>query len=839
MRRSTTLLRPLVAAGLLMLGAAPTRAQDATPNRADALFDLPLSDLMNRSVTTGMRFDAQNQAGSALSVASFSADELRGNHGGSSDLNMVLRDLLPSFNYITEPLNDASSHVRAFTLRGLPGDDTLVLLNGKRFHRSALVQVGVNSPNALGSQGPDLGQLPVFGLHSVEVLRDGASAQYGSDAIAGVINLILPERAQGGEVALQRGTIDGGKGVHSRLSMQAGTRLGDKGFFNLTAAAVRRDASSVGSQRPDAAYYGSRGLAVADPAQDWGSPLLDARRLLWNARIEIGPDTQAYMFGNFSDADSDASFNYRALNRNFFNTNINTASGTLLACPAVAGDQFGYQAARNCLARAAADPALFNFQSVFPAGFTPRLAVGNVDFSQVLGIKGKLPADATFDLSASYARNRLKLRLRDTINPSFGKASPTDFMLGTMAQTEQSLNADLVWPMNAQLSLAAGAEWRQEIYVSEAGEPASRDAGPFATLGIGANGMPGIDVTAAGRFKRHNLSLYADSQYRLDQSWLLGAAARVEQFSDFGRTSNGKLSLRYLVNDQITLRGALGTGFRAPSPGQSHLTSVTHSAGSTATRSSIAGIIPPTSPIALFMGGRALEPEQSRNVSLGLAYRHTALSLTLDAFRISVRDRIALSNGLPLTSALRAQMRAAGIGNSDDYDAIILFNNAVDSVSRGVDLAAAYAIASAAGQTELKLSLSRLRTSVSPNGSTFAVNQGNLYNMAHQVPSGRASLAVHHAAGDWKASFATTFYGAYSLYGGAAPKQFPSKSVSNVELSLNPRHSKTWTLSAGVGNLFDTQAHYENGAGIGTSFITENPFEYEGRTYHLQARYAF
>lgn len=839
--RSSSLTRLALALPLVTCcsaAAVTALAAPAAPERDSNLFDLPLDDLIKVPVSTGVRFDGHTLKDTALSVVSFSSDEIRTAHGGSNDLNMVLRDLVPSFNYLTEPLNDGSSHVRAFSLRGLPADETLVLLNGKRFHRSPLVQVGISAPTMLGSQGADLSQLPAFGVKRIEVLRDGASAQYGSDAIAGVINLILPDRAEGGEVEVERGGSGRGNGAYTRTSVNAGTRLGDGGFLNVTGEWVGRDGESRGSQRPDAAYYASQGLPVANPAQVWGSPALDSRRLLWNARLDLPSGAHAYLFGNYSNAHSEASFNYRALTRNFFTNNLDSQSGAINPCPAVPGDQHGYQAARNCLALAAAG-GLFNFQSLYPGGFTPRLAARHADFMQVAGISGDLPDGASFDVSLSLARSRLDFRLNDTINPSLGRASPTRFDLGSLTQTERALNLDFVWPMTSRLNLAAGAEWRQEAYTSRAGEAASWQTGPFTTMGIGANGMPGIDPSAAGRFARQNASAYADSEYRINDPLLVSAALRYERYSDFGNTLNGKLSLRYLVSDHLTLRGAMGTGFRAPSPGQSHLTNITHNAGNVGARVLVAGIIPPTSDIARFFGAQPLEPEISRNLSLGMAYQRQALSLSVDAFRIAVQDRIELSNPMSLTDDIRRRLLAAGIHNGDEYDNIVVFNNAADSTTRGIDLSGAYELEHAFGATEFKLNLSHVTTRVQPNGRGFVLSAQTLHNLAHQVPGQRASVTVRHRSGAWRFTASTAFYGASSWHNGAAVVARPSKSVTNAEAEYAPRGTHRWGFAAGVANLFAISPHRENNTAIGSSYITENPFEYHGRSFYVSAKYVF
>ena len=250
--------------GQVIAGASV--AQEIKLAEANPVFDLSLEELMKIQVVTGTRFDNRKMSDSPAAITSFTGKDLLTDQT-SHDMNDVLRDLLPSFNVLSQPINDGSAFVQPFSLRGLSSDETLVLINGKRFHRAAVLTTSLSRS---GSQGPEISNLPAMGIKRVEILSDGASAQYGSDAIAGVINFMLKDNSEGGEVIVQRGGTTAGDGNSNRAMMNFGTRLKDTGFLNVTADIVDRSRTSRGFQRADAAYYASQGLSVPNPAQIWG-----------------------------------------------------------------------------------------------------------------------------------------------------------------------------------------------------------------------------------------------------------------------------------------------------------------------------------------------------------------------------------------------------------------------------------------------------------------------------------------------------------------------------------------------------------------------------------------
>jgi iron complex outermembrane recepter protein len=792
----TTRVR-LVCLAALLIVAGLARADSGRDMQA--LFDLSLEELLQVPVSTGSRFGERRRVDAAVPVDVFDAAELRSQ--GSADLNAVLRNLLPAFNLPTHPISDGSSFQVPFTLRGLPPDQTLILINGKRRHRGAVLTL-LSRSIARGAQGPDIAQLPLAAIKRIEVLRDGASAQYGSDAIAGVINIILDDDADRREAWLQTGGTRRGDGALHRAAGSVGFGRADAGFFRLTAEIVDQGETSRGTQREDAAYYASQGLPVADPAMVWGTPELRSQRALWNGEIAFAGDRSLYLFGNYSDTRHDGGFYYRNLGLGLFTHNLDTASGQLHPCPQIEGDRFGFATARNCLAIAEGEPALFNFQQWFPAGFAPRLQGRIEDLSQIVGVNGNWGRSGRFDLSAAYARNRIDYLIRNTINPSLGPESPQQFRPGATEQSERNLNADFTWVADAT-SIAVGAEWRQEVHAIESGDPASWAIGPFAALGIGSNGFPGFDPGQAGRFKRDNLALYSEIEYAFAPRLMAAAAIRHENFSDFGGTTNGKLSARFHASEHWTLRAAVSSGFRAPTPGQSHTTNVrTTVFGDDPTPVAI-GLIPPTNPIAVYFGGKPLQAETSTNFTLGSGWRAGGLSLSADLFQIEVRDRIALSTATDITPELRQLLADAGIDRAGDFGRIQFFTNAFDSRTRGIDLAGSYALHSAYGNSLIRLAISRLQTRVTRIDDHEVVSPDRRINLERMTPRNRASLRLNHQWNRWQWSLTGNHYGSWRFALPDRTDHYGARTHIDTEIGYRPREG--WELSLGLINLFDTQ----------------------------------
>ncbi|EKE76208.1 TonB-dependent receptor plug domain-containing protein [Gallaecimonas xiamenensis] len=784
---------------MLGLGTLPARAEEeaALPDETEVIS------------ITGSRVAGRTAADSAAPIDIFDGVDIRGH--SNSDLGEVVRKLVPSFNVPTQPISDGSSFVRPATLRGLPPDQTLVLVNGKRFHRSALVQLSGGSL-AQGAQGPDISNIPSIALKRMEVLRDGASAQYGSDAIAGVINFVLRTDSDGLETMAQYGSTQEGDGDEWKVAANLGAALTEAGFINISAEITQRDETSRGVQRPDAQSYIDQGISgVPDPAMIWGTPSAKAKRLFWNAGLDLNATDQLYLFGNYSEATSEGSFYYRNRDRDFFTDIPLDGGGT------------------------------FNFLQWFPGGFTPRFGSDNYDFSQVVGLKGSLDAlaeDLSFDLSGSFGRDRIEYFMHNTINPSLGPDSPVSFLPGTLQQTEKNLNADFVYPIG-RLNLAFGAEYRDETYEIIAGDKASWEIGPYSYLGIGSNGFPGFDPDQTGEWTRSNYAAYLDMEWDLTDQLMLGLAGRFEDFSDFGDTTNGKFSIRYNATDDLVLRGTVSTGFRAPTPGQSHTINVaTTFIGDDPTPVAV-GTIPPTNPIAQFFGGKALKPEESDNISVGLGWPLTSdLTATLDLYRIEVQDRVAMSGSIDIDDATRVQLVAAGIPRADDFGQIRFFTNSFDTRTQGIDLVVNYLLSSSLGDTVINLGANYNKTEVTDIKDSTIIDADRKADIENLLPKTRVNLNLTHSIDDLKFDLGLRYYGKW--------KNATDQQYQTYGAELIADASATWyameglALTAGVENLFDNYPDkFQYGEGTGQVYPANSAVGTDGLRWFFKANYHF
>ncbi|MBC7505381.1 MAG: TonB-dependent receptor, partial [Sandarakinorhabdus sp.] len=504
---------------------------------------------------------------SAVPVDVFTTQDLKVQ--ASPSLQTILKNLVPSFNQQRNAGADGSAFVRPPTLRGLPPDQILVLINGKRMHRSALVQVAGDSLSA-GSQGPDLSQIPSVALGRIEVLRDGAAAQYGSDAIAGVINLGLRTNDSGYEVNARYGQTYRSDGKDIQVSANAGFKLGE-GFVNLSGEFNDQGLFNRAADRPDGAPLRALGIKVPFPGTRYGQPESRSYRFVINSAIPVGDKDEVYFFGNYGYAKQEVDFNYR---RPFAVTVTPGAAAIPGATPAASftlGESVGpvYLDKIAGLLTAAGAPvysatgAVFRGSTFYPNGFTPLFKSRNEDYSGVIGYRGETDFGMKFDFSAGQGRNKIKYNLENTLNPSLGPQSPKAFYLGQLEQRETNFNLDVSYPVEvgfaSPLNVAGGLEFRRETYAVGIGEVASYQIGPFASQtvqnadgsrfirnsALGANGFPGYSPDAAGENSRTNYSAYLDLETDIVEGFTLGVAGRYDHFSDFGGTVNGKVSARW------------------------------------------------------------------------------------------------------------------------------------------------------------------------------------------------------------------------------------------------------------------------------------------------------
>ena len=666
-------------------------------------------EMVEEIVTIGSRRPQRSNTDSSVPVDVISGDEFV--NMGFADMDDMLKTAIPSYNVARNEISDAATIVRPANLRGLPPDNVLILVNGKRRHRSGVI-AELGGSLASGSQGADISAIPSMAIKQVEVLRDGAAALYGSDAIAGVIGFQLNDSAEGMSLEVRTGESGEGDGDLVQVQGNIGMPLGDDGFLNITGSWMEQDPTSRTLQRTDAATLISSGNAaqkanVENPAQIWGAPeQIDNYNLFFNSGIQVSDDLEVYAFGNYGSRETIGGFYYRNPNsrggvytngstRAVVDTNIrNRATGVTSNCPALTSPGSGGSGAPLDQAAVAADAlALANLpdncwvmNQVVPGGYTPAFGAQLKDASIVGGFRGDITSNLSYDVSASYGRNAVSFMIDNTWNPSNGPDGFVNgelqrkFDLGQNVQSETNFNLDMVYTMPvdgfaSDLNVAFGGEWRDERFETIVGEKNSWVAGRFAfqnvdgsntysdgvtplpNLSIGAHGFAGFSPEQAGYWGRSNYALYTDLEADVTDSFTAGVAVRYEDFESFGDTTNFKVSGRYRVNDAVSLRASYNTGFRAPTPGQENVTKL-----STITidgELSQRGQIPPTNPIAQALGAEALKPEDSKNYSLGLVWDVTGdINVTVDYFNIELEDRIAATG----TISIASRSAIAGVG---------------------------------------------------------------------------------------------------------------------------------------------------------------------------------
>ena len=578
-------------------------------------------------IITGTRVADRSAADSPVPVDVISGSEFRDN--ASTDIQEMLRTSVPSYDVNAQPISDAATIVRPANLRGLSPDNTLVLVNGKRRHRGSVISFlggGISD----GAQGVDLSAIPSLALKQVEVLRDGASSQYGSDAIAGVMNFLLRDDAEGLEVVTRYGETFEGDGTNYMVSANLGMPLGDNGFLNITGEVRDVEGTVRAAPRADITYQLANGYnAVSDfrtinsytseATQYWGTPDVDDDvKLFFNSAIELNDSAELYAFGNHAERTVTGGFFYRNVVGRASNLTPGASTGqrggvyrgptvdplTGLALSSSAGGvpsvlvgdldggtscvdgiplggSGGVIPDAGILASVVADPNCFSFIETIPTGFVPRFGGDNEDTAIAVGVRGDtdLMGGLAYDLSAQTGSNKTTYFIRNTINASLGPNTPRDFTPGGYEQTETVFNANFVKSVDAglasDLNVAFGAEYREEEFDLTAGDPASYALGPLAAQGFSSssNGFGGFprDTTAS----QDSTAVYIDLEADVTDALTLQAAVRYEDFSVFGDTTNYKLAGIYRVNDNFRVRFARSTGFHAPTSGQASITNVT------------------------------------------------------------------------------------------------------------------------------------------------------------------------------------------------------------------------------------------------------------------------
>lgn len=623
-------------------------------------------------IVTGTRSTTRTVTSSLAPIDVLSAKDLK--QSGKTSTRDLISTLVPSANTSNSGAG-ASFAIKTLALRGLSADQTLVLVNGKRRHDTAILFVNGTTQN--GQSPADIDLIPYLSVERIEVLRDGASAQYGSDALAGVINIILKPQDHGGSIDVLYGQTARGDGQTAEVSGNIGLKVLDDGFLNLTGDVRVQNLTDVGANVLNTTQLYS-------PLPN-GQP--DPREATANRHTSHPgqPQTQNFSFGYNSELPIKSEIP--------FTNNVKFYSfGTVSS-----RDSTAYLTFRN-------PNSVNNITSVNPDGYTPRLFLHDRDFQFTAGLKGDDLLGFHWDLSSSFSRDDVGY-YENSLNASLGPASPTRFYVGTLKSQEWTTNLDLTrtvkLPIFAKPTfVAAGLEYRDDTFTIVAGEPASYiNGGYIAPAGTpqagkvttaGSQGVTGFPPFSAGEFSRNNFSAYINVEQKLTSKWEASLAGRIENYSDFGDTETVKFSSRYEIMTGFAVRGTISTGFRAPTLQQEHYAS-SSTIGVALPQGTVlypVQLLPPDNPAAAALGAKPLQPEKSTNYSIGFVARPIPrLNVTLDLYQIDIDNRILQSATLGPSTVVSNALATLGL---NPQQAVFYYGNFADTTTKGIDLVADY-----------------------------------------------------------------------------------------------------------------------------------------------------
>lgn len=771
----TRTLSPLTLAISLALVAPAAFAQESAPADTRTLDTL---------IVTGTRVSDRTVAESQSPIDIITPEALQAT--GTTELATALARALPSLNFPRPALTDGTSGIRPAQLRGLSPDQVLVLVNGKRRHIAA--QLNVNGSIGRGSSATDLNAIPIAAIERVEVLRDGASAQYGSDAIAGVVNIVLKGSGKGGSLAVDVGGYSAGDGSKYQISGDAGLGFaGGRGSLHVAAQISDQDetnrAGPYQGTNPNGA--GTNFPGIGETAFVIGDPQVQGAAVSANGQFQFNDALTGYASTIASNRDITSFAFFRSRNHN---------------------------------------PLTAQF---YPDGFVPQINQYSRDRSLLAGLKGSSEGGFNWDVSYSYGYNKIDFHTRNTVNYSLGSGSPTSFYDGALEYTQNILNADfsqpLEWGLAYPVTLSFGAEYRQEKWNQSPGAANSY-------FGGGAQGFGGFTAENAVHADRDNYAAYVGLEADVTDKFSAGIAGRYEDYSDFGDVISGKLSARYAFTDTVALRATASTGFRAPSLAQQNYQVITSSVDSSGVFTQ-RGTFPATSAAATALGAEPLKQEKSTSFSAGLVLQPSErLSLTVDAYQIEIDDRIVLSSPLNIdptaaanagtpsrrAAALAAQALLANLG-INGVTSFNYFTNAIDTRTRGVDVVASYTIPFTASALDLTASYGYSKTEITTIAAdpaawaTFAalspsrIARDEIGRIEEGYPKDKAILGGSWKARHWDIGLTATRYGRFTnrpTSGAANDQTFDPQWILDVSASYRP--SDQWTLTLGADNVLDS-----------------------------------
>lgn len=755
-------------------------------------------------VVTGTRSLKRSKTDSLQPIDVISAAELT-ERTGSSELGTALAKIIPSINFPRPTVVDGTELVRPVQLKGLSPDQVLVLVNGKRRHTGAFINLG--GTIGRGSAPTDLNAIPISAISRIEVLREGASARYGSDAIAGVVNIILKSDPKTGDAGIRYGIYDKGDGEQKQSYVSGGTQLGNYGYAIFSGEWQDNEATNragLDLRDPNATTYGQRTFRFGDPKSDEVKASV-------NAGFDLSDTVELYGFSTYSHRNAETAGFYRLSN------------------------------------------ASNNVPALFPNGYLPLIRGQLDDFSAVAGLRGEV-ADWRYDVSANYGLNQYDVNTK-TINVDLYKdtgSTPNSFHNGQLKNTQAVYNIDLskefeISAFASPLNVAFGAQYLNQQYQIKAGNPASY-------YKSGSSGLSGFRQADAGKWTRDSYAGYLDLETDITQKLSASTAYRYEKYDDFGDTNNASLSLRYKLLPQVAVRGSVSTGFRAPSLAQQYFTQT--SSQLVNGQFVEAGTFPSSSQVAQLLGAEDLKAEKSKNYSLGLVFTPTKnLYVTLDAYQIDIDDRISLSSNINASSpAVRAYLVSKGITDTN-FSTVRFFNNASNTRTRGVDLVANYQwqnLPYGELTTSLAYNFNRNKvTDVDKNPEILNALGVNLTRLdrreqygllAGSTPEHKFSLANDYKIGNFGINTNITRYGSFETYsnsGAASDQKFSAKWLLDLALTYQLNNWKFTVGGDNITNVYPDKDVYDINKPTGGSlqYSQFSPFGFNGAFYYGKINY--
>ena len=836
-----------------------TAAEEMAPAEGEMLEGVVEVEEM---VVTGSRAQSRTVTDSPVPIDVIGREEFA--KQGGVDLADLLRNIVPSYNVNTQPISDAGTVVRPPNMRGLAPDHALVLVNGKRRHRAAVIH-WLGNGVADGAQGPDLAPIPAIALERVEVLRDGASAQYGSDAIAGVLNFRLKDRSEGLSVETKVGSFQDGEGVlgdGELFSIAGNLGLGNESAWanlSLEYGNVGETIRSV--QRTDAAALLAAGNTnVNNPAQIWGQPYIrDDLKFFANYGATLGENLDFYGHANYASKETEGGFYFR---------NPHTRSGVFKGplidldddgeaetASLLVGDLDGVGQGSECAPvpiidnkpdqeawlQVRDDPNCFSFLKMFPGGFTPRFGGFTTDESILLGLKGFAAETLGWSVSASYGRHHADYFIFNTVNASMGPDTPTLFNPGDYIQTDVNLNLDITYPVSDQVFLAAGLERRNEAFEIVEGQIESYLIGqPLASQGFqpATNGFSGFSKVAAGRWDRSNTALYVEADFEPIDPLLISVALRSENFDDFGSTTNYKVASNFALTDDLRLRGSYSTGFRAPTPGQQNAFNITTEFNFEKNDLVNNGTVPSTSRavglvLGLDGGGPALESEKSVNLSGGVVVKMGALSATVDYFNIKVKDRLTVSQDFALDDEQKQQLINEGLTSAAGLQEFRFFTNDFDSATSGIDLV----VSAPVGAGRLSLAYNYTSSEVTDYNEAI-LDELRIRELEENLPKQRGNLTLTQALTERLSGLGrASYFGEW--YDSEDDQTYSGKVLFDLETGVSFNDGMS-TIAIGAQNILNTypDEHEKAAERTGNKYSQFSPFGFGGAFWYVKYGYS-